>query len=65
MDRIDQDVIKVHGGVKKIDLLHDLLIKDGFDKVLVFGRTKWGVEKLAKALIEGDSEPQQFTEIKL
>ena len=52
VDRIDQDIIKVHGGVKKIDLLHDLLIKDGFDKVLVFGRTKWGVEKLAKALVE-------------
>lgn len=48
---VDQDVIKTNGK-QKIDLLHDLLIKDGFDKVLVFGRTKWGMEKLAKMLDE-------------
>lgn len=47
---IDQDVIRVSGGDKKIDILHDLLIRDGFDKVLVFGKTKHGVEKLNKEL---------------
>lgn len=48
---VDQEIIKVNGRVK-IDLLHDLLIQKGFNKVLVFGRTKWGVDKLARALNE-------------
>lgn len=48
-NNIDQDVVKVTPG-KKIDQLHDLLIKDGFDKVMIFGRTKHGVEKLYKEL---------------
>ncbi len=51
-DFVEQDIVKVHGGAKKIDLLHDLLIRDGFDKVLVFGRTKWGIEKLSRTLIQ-------------
>jgi ATP-dependent RNA helicase RhlE len=46
---IDQDVIRIKGR-NKVDVLHDLLAEDGFDKVLVFGRTKWGVEKLSKTL---------------
>lgn len=49
---IDQDIVRVQPGAQKIDVLHNLLIQDGFDKVLVFGRTKWGVEKLSKALIQ-------------
>jgi len=49
---IDQDIVRIPRGVQKIDVLHDLLVQDGFSKVLVFGRTKWGVEKLTKALIE-------------
>jgi ATP-dependent RNA helicase RhlE len=48
---VEQDIVKVNGK-DKIDLLHDLLIQKGFDKVLVFGRTKWGIEKLARALSE-------------
>jgi len=46
---VDQDVIKV-GGKPKVDVLHDLLISDGFDKVLVFGRTKRGIERLSTEL---------------
>ncbi|MEK7065384.1 MAG: DEAD/DEAH box helicase [Patescibacteria group bacterium] len=46
---VDQDVIKLNGRVK-IEVLHDLLIAEGTKKVLVFGRTKWGLEKLAKEL---------------
>lgn len=46
---VHQDVIKI-GKTAKIDLLHDLLIKDEFEKVLVFGRTKHGLNKLAKKL---------------
>ncbi len=48
---VDQDVVRTQGK-QKIDVLHDLLAKDEFSKVLVFGRTKWGMEKLAKALLE-------------
>jgi superfamily II DNA/RNA helicase len=43
---IDQDVIRVVDRSKKVDQLHDLLIQDGFEKVLVFGRTKHGIERL-------------------
>ncbi len=52
INTIDQDIIRVRGGEKKLDMLHDLLAKEEFKKVLVFGRTKWGVEKLSTALIE-------------
>lgn len=50
LENIDQDVIKIISKDKKIDQLHDLLIKDGFNKVLIFGKTKHGVEKLRKEL---------------
>lgn len=49
---VNQDIIRVTDPTLKVDVLHDLLIKDGFDKVLIFGKTKWGVEKLTKMLIE-------------
>jgi superfamily II DNA/RNA helicase len=48
---IDQDVIRVPAGKDKLDVLHDLLISPGFDKVLIFGRTKHGVERLSKTLV--------------
>lgn len=48
---VDQDVVSVRG-VNKLEVLHDLLISEGFEKVLIFGRTKWGVEKLARALVQ-------------
>lgn len=46
---VEQDVIRL-AGRNKVDVLHDLLAEEGFDKVLVFGRTKWGIEKLSKIL---------------
>lgn len=49
-ENVDQDVIKVVSREKKIDQLHDVLIQDGFDKVLVFGRTKHSVDNLHKEL---------------
>lgn len=49
-ENIDQDIVRLENGQKKIDKLHDLLITEGFDKVLVFGRTKHGVEKLNQDL---------------
>jgi len=46
---IDQDVIYVKGKTK-IQLLNELLIKPEFNKVLIFGRTKVGVERLSNSL---------------
>ncbi len=51
-EHVEQDVVRVERGGNKLDTLHNLLSQEGFSKVLVFGRTKHGVEKLAKALTE-------------
>ncbi len=47
---VDQDVIRVSHEDYKIDQLHDLLVQDEFTKVLIFGQTKHGVEKLSDTL---------------
>lgn len=49
-ENVNQDVVKVNNSVEKMGKLHDLLIKDGFDKVLIFLRTKHGVDKLHREL---------------
>lgn len=51
---IRQDVIRVteRGANAKVEALHDLLIQKEFDKVLIFGRTKWGVQKLSDELVK-------------
>ncbi len=46
INNIDQDIIKLTNGESKIDALHNLLTTPGFDKVIIFGRTKWGVQRL-------------------
>ncbi|MEX0616925.1 MAG: DEAD/DEAH box helicase [Candidatus Woykebacteria bacterium] len=48
-ENIDQDVVKVNGG-NKVDKLHDLLNQEEFEKVLIFGRTKHGIDKLDRLL---------------
>jgi superfamily II DNA/RNA helicase len=48
---VEQDVVRINKGENKVDVLHNLLTKEEFDKVLIFGRTKHGVEKLSKTLI--------------
>jgi ATP-dependent RNA helicase RhlE len=48
-ESIEQDIIKV-GGADKVEILHSLLIKEEFKKILIFGRTKYSVEKLSKIL---------------
>jgi superfamily II DNA/RNA helicase len=49
---IDQDVVRVGPGQQKFDVLVDLLEKDpSMSKVLVFGRTKHGVERLTRDLM--------------
>lgn len=49
-ENINQDIIKVKQG-QKVDQLHDLLTQVGYDKVMIFGRTKHGIEKLTKMLV--------------
>jgi ATP-dependent RNA helicase RhlE len=46
---VHQDIVRV-GGKLKPDVLSEMLAQPDFDRVLVFGRTKHGVEKLAKLL---------------
>ena len=48
---VDQDVIRINGR-NKVDLLHDVLIQEGFNKVLIFGRTKHGMNNLFKDLLK-------------
>ena len=49
---MDQDIVKVALGKNKLDVLHELLNQKEFSKVLIFGRTKHGVEKLSKILLD-------------
>jgi len=46
---IEQDVIKIRDK-KRVDVLYDLLRREEFTKVLVFGRTRHGVENLSRTL---------------
>jgi ATP-dependent RNA helicase RhlE len=48
---VDQDIVRT-SGKNKIDVLHELLAQPEFSKVIVFGRTKYGVEKLSKLLVQ-------------
>jgi ATP-dependent RNA helicase RhlE len=50
-ESIEQEVIRIKHGEDKVDKLHDLLRLPEFEKVLIFGRTKWGVQKLTDELV--------------
>ncbi|KKT14734.1 MAG: DEAD/DEAH RNA helicase [Parcubacteria group bacterium GW2011_GWC1_43_30] len=47
---VHQDVVRIPKDRNKLDILHGLLNQREFSKVLVFGRTKHGVERLALEL---------------
>lgn len=47
---IDQDVIFTKGKEHKLELITELLNQDEFEKVLVFGKTKFGAQRLADTL---------------
>jgi len=47
---VDQDIIRVPSREKKLQVLHELLQRPEFSKVLIFGKTKHGVEKLSVML---------------
>ncbi|MGI8419230.1 MAG: DEAD/DEAH box helicase [Candidatus Levyibacteriota bacterium] len=51
-EHIKQDIVRIGKGSNKIDVLHDLLTAKDVEKVLIFGRTKWGIEKLMRSLEE-------------
>ncbi len=47
---VDQDVVRIPRGKDKFTVLSEMLKGPDFSRVLVFGRTKHGVERLAKML---------------
>lgn len=47
---VDQNIIRVKDKNEKIERLFSMLRMAEFKKVLIFGRTKWGVERLSKSL---------------
>lgn len=49
-ENVDQDIVRLKPGEDKIERLHDILNQPECKKVLIFGRTKHGVEKLAVSL---------------
>ena len=49
-DHVEQDIIEARDKMHKIELLTDLLEQDEYQKVLVFGETKYGVQRLSDHL---------------
>lgn len=49
-DHIEQDVVHANSKEHKIDMLLEMLVKPEFEKVIVFGETKYGVQRLADNL---------------
>lgn len=49
-DHVVQDIIEASDKLHKQELLKEMLVKDEFEKVLVFGETKFGVQRLAEHL---------------
>jgi superfamily II DNA/RNA helicase len=49
-EHIEQDVVKARSKDEKVRILNELLNDEEFEKVLVFGETKFGVQKLADSL---------------
>ncbi len=49
---IHQDIVRIKKTSNKMDTLHDLLKNKEFDKVLVFGKTKHGVQRISNALLK-------------
>lgn len=49
-EHVDQDVIEASSKEEKLEKLTELLSRSEFDKVLVFGETKFGVQRLSDHL---------------
>ncbi|PIS06861.1 ATP-dependent helicase [Candidatus Berkelbacteria bacterium CG10_big_fil_rev_8_21_14_0_10_43_14] len=50
LEHVAQDIVHVAHQGQKIDVLHNLLTQPDFEKVLIFGETKHGVQELSNAL---------------
>ena len=53
-DHIEQDVIHARDKAHKIELLTELLQQPEFEKVIIFGETKFGVQRLADNLTKSN-----------
>lgn len=49
-EHVEQDVIEAKDKEEKLDILTNMLNKSAFEKVLVFGETKYGVQRLSDHL---------------
>lgn len=49
-ERVDQDIVEASGKEQKLETLLNLLSNEEFEKVLVFGETKFGVQRLSDHL---------------
>ncbi len=49
-DHIEQDIVEAGGKEEKFDVLAEMLKDPDFEKVLIFGETKFGVQRLADNL---------------
>lgn len=49
-NHIHQDVVRISDKGQKLEKLVELIDTNGYEKVLVFGETKWGVQRLADTL---------------
>lgn len=49
-EHVEQDVIEARDKAHKIEVLTDMLSQDHYDKVLIFGETKFGVQRLSDHL---------------
>jgi superfamily II DNA/RNA helicase len=49
-EHVEQDVVEYEDKEHKYFLLEEMLLKEHYDKVLVFGETKFGVQRLADRL---------------
>lgn len=47
---VKQDVVRLRPGEDKVERLHEILIEPEMCKVIIFGRTKFGVDKLVQKL---------------
>lgn len=52
-DNIEQDIISVKDGERKIEILLEMVREDSFEKVLVFAETKRGVSRICRDLRRG------------
>lgn len=51
-ENIEQNIVRITREKPKLDVLIELLQRPDFTKVLVFGRTKWGMERLSRELVQ-------------